>query len=441
MAGTTVRTRIPFGVDSGVVFQLGESLISDQAQAILELVKNSYDAGATYAVVNIVTDQRPPDPTAFGKAVGYIMVSDDGDGMTMNDIKRGWLMIAASAKRDLKREMDKIDEGNRVPLGDKGLGRLSSQRLGNNVEIHTRPVDRDGLSKETHNVAFSWESFRKARSVSQVTAVVESTQGRIAKGTDLVVSGLRDPEYWSGPAQNDLRIRLSQFISPYGGETDFKVSVQFNGTDLELAPLGKSLLSSAQLHFVLDFSGSTLHVHGHVGSNFFRPGSQARTDDRDAYTRYIAIDDGAALIDHILARPQAPKLGFTASPSGQWILNFAYDLPLDRVADAKIKDRVVSPGPFTGEVDAIDVGQSDYEDASTQLSAKQVRDVLAEMAGIRVYRDGFGIRVPKDWLELGKLWTTGTSWYSLRPPTTVRRISISARHNSALEEKTDREGF
>ena len=63
------------------------------------------------------------------------------------------------------------------------------------------------------------------------------------------------------------------------------------------------------------------------------------------------------------------------------------------------------------------------------------------MASVRVYRDGFGIRVPSDFLKLAKDWTSGGSWYGLKPENTIGFIAITARDNPSLLEATDREGF
>jgi DNA mismatch repair ATPase MutL len=73
-----------FSIDASVVFQLGENLITDYTQAILELVKNSYDADATFCRVSIDTATKTP----FGQ--GSIVVEDDGTGMDSHAIERGW---------------------------------------------------------------------------------------------------------------------------------------------------------------------------------------------------------------------------------------------------------------------------------------------------------------------------------------------------------------
>src|SRR5256885_16164388 len=82
-----------FRVDPLVVFKLGEELISDETQALLELIKNAYDADASYVRVAINTRETPeglllkPDPTR----PGYVEVGDDGSGMDDTAIRDGWL--------------------------------------------------------------------------------------------------------------------------------------------------------------------------------------------------------------------------------------------------------------------------------------------------------------------------------------------------------------
>ena len=51
------------------------------------------------------------------------------------------------------------------------------------------------------------------------------------------------------------------------------------------------------------------------------------------------------------------------------------------------------------------------------------------------------MRVAPDWLDLGKQWTKGGSYYGLKPHNTLGYIAITARDNRQLEETTDREGF
>jgi len=138
-----------FHVDASVVFQLGESLVSDVVQALVELVKNAYDADASFVRIVVDTENFPPADLeidagshSHAPSPGYILIEDDGTGMTRSVIRQGWLTISRSPKRTFKRELRVTPKG-RTPLGDKGLGRLGVQRLGNRVHILTRATSGD----------------------------------------------------------------------------------------------------------------------------------------------------------------------------------------------------------------------------------------------------------------------------------------------------------
>src|SRR5260370_41225958 len=91
-----------FDIHASVVFQLGENLITDSIQALVELVKNCYDADASFCKLNISTERISDPASPFKGAIGSITVEDDGNGMTLDSIRRGWLTISNSEKRDFK---------------------------------------------------------------------------------------------------------------------------------------------------------------------------------------------------------------------------------------------------------------------------------------------------------------------------------------------------
>ena len=75
------------------MYQLGDSLITDSVQALVELVKNSYDADATYCKVTILTGGPAPAGSLDRQSNGWLVIEDNGTGMDYEDIKRGWLTI------------------------------------------------------------------------------------------------------------------------------------------------------------------------------------------------------------------------------------------------------------------------------------------------------------------------------------------------------------
>jgi len=127
-------------VDSGVIASLGRESIKDHTTAALELIKNSYDAGATVVDVEIITHDVDP----------YIRIADNGCGMTEDDIDNKFLRIGYSNKRKEKY----INE--RRKTGEKGIGRISADRLGAVLEMRSRtPKDGDiGL-------IINWNDFDK----------------------------------------------------------------------------------------------------------------------------------------------------------------------------------------------------------------------------------------------------------------------------------------
>ena len=80
---------LSFRVSSGLKNLIGRDLISDKYIAIFELVKNSYDAGASKVNISyLISDDQIPK----------IIISDNGKGMTYNDIIQKWLFVAYSEK-------------------------------------------------------------------------------------------------------------------------------------------------------------------------------------------------------------------------------------------------------------------------------------------------------------------------------------------------------
>src|SRR5262249_23056801 len=99
-----------------ILRRLGEELIPYFDQGVIELVRNAYDADAANCRVELLGTEREG---------GTLRVSDDGVGMTAQAIRDGWLVLGRSAKSTGERT-----NLGRLPVGDKGLGRLAAMRMG-----------------------------------------------------------------------------------------------------------------------------------------------------------------------------------------------------------------------------------------------------------------------------------------------------------------------
>src|SRR5438067_1476822 len=95
---------------------IGEELISDEAVAVVELVKNAYDADATKVEIRFEGDD-PQKPET-------LVVADNGIGMTLETVLSGWFEPGTATKRK-----DSKSPGGRLYQGAKGVGRFAAARL------------------------------------------------------------------------------------------------------------------------------------------------------------------------------------------------------------------------------------------------------------------------------------------------------------------------
>jgi signal transduction histidine kinase len=464
-----------FNISATVIRQLGDQLISDEVTALLELIKNAFDADATYAKVNVVTEGMysgaslhfpmtkdgtiniPEDATEdekrrLGGVVppGYIEVVDDGTGMDRDDIDRGWLTISFSQKRGMKEEGLTTPKRNRTPLGNKGLGRLSTQRLGRRLEMFTVKETLDPhtmtweLSDERHHVAVNWDSFHDAVLLSNVPVSVESTpRERNQLGTQLVITGLRDAGVWLGDAQKALVSRITQLISPFQAERPFRVSLTINGHQIDFEELTRLIRNVALSTHEFVFDGDKLHLEGRIRLDVLSGGNDPQKQDE--YQQLITSDGGLGFFEY-LRDSGMPIPGLSYIPGHEWFVGYNVSLDSRSLALETRNGKVVSPGPFMGEIDQFGYVGVELGDARSVFDrVSDYKSYLRDQSGVRVYRDGFGVRPygleENDWLGFGSDQTSGRSFYGLRPKNIIGYVGITSRDNPALEEKTDREGF
>ena len=424
-----------FDINAAVVFRLGEELITDVVQALVELVKNSYDADATWVRVRIDTRAKNDRGREYADAIGTIVVEDNGDGMDEETIKQGWLTIANSPKRQQKAK-GRVTRLGRTPIGDKGLGRLGSQRLARNVEIITRSRAHPIIQ---HYLGFSWADFRGTSNLGEVPVQYEQRKdGRKRSGMTLILSDLVDLQSWQDKERVlALQRQLAGLISPFEEAKDFRVHLQVDGDDVELAEITRKVRETALLRYTFDFDGEALHISGRAKLKYFQPRSKAH---EASFKSHCEEDKGKALYRFLSAKTGGPE-SLTLPRREGWFVEFGTRFVLDDIDKVKRTNKVaVDPGPFRGEVDSVGLESAEYRSDAVS-GASEYRKLVRDLAGIRVYRDGFGIRVGEDWLGLGKQQTEGSSYYGLRPGNVLGFVAISARDNPNLEETTSREGF
>lgn len=187
-----------FRVSSGLKNIIGRELINDKYIAIFELVKNSYDAGATFAKISF---------DKLGSPEATITISDDGRGMSKEDIIEKWLFVAYSEKRNPSYR----DSIKRAVAGAKGVGRFSCDRLGEHVKLSSK-IEAERV---LHSISISWNDFEQNSldNFSDIDVQYEfSTQEDATCGTSIVISNLR--EEWTRADLLALKKALTQLVNP-----------------------------------------------------------------------------------------------------------------------------------------------------------------------------------------------------------------------------------
>jgi hypothetical protein len=161
MSNEPAINQFSFRPRARIMRTLGQELISNETVALIELVKNAYDADATRVLIRF-SDK-------LEKGQGYIEVIDNGHGMSLAVIKTAWMEPATNSKRKRTRS-----EGfRRRLLGEKGIGRFASSRLANELELITK-VSSD--SSEIYAL-FDWTQFdREDIYLDEVEILTEERQ-------------------------------------------------------------------------------------------------------------------------------------------------------------------------------------------------------------------------------------------------------------------------
>lgn len=190
------KDSIRFSVDSGVIDRLGKELVARQETAVSELVKNSYDADATLVELKFI------DSNNIG---GTLVISDDGEGMTREELVNGFMRISSTNK--IHNPFSDIFKRKRA--GQKGIGRFAVHRLGQKLTIVTQKKDSDVALRLT----IDWSDYEGDFDLTHIYNKLEEIPKLKAKGTDLVIENLRDK--WSEASIVRIYRYVTDILQPF----------------------------------------------------------------------------------------------------------------------------------------------------------------------------------------------------------------------------------
>jgi len=192
-----------FQSEARLLEELGERLVASADVAIVELIKNAYDADATECKVELKRTEE------------VLIVSDDGHGMTEKDFLNKWMHIATDSKK--RERISKIF--NRKLTGAKGIGRFATRFLSSELLIESVAYDEQRKQNTKIIARFNWNEFTKNRDIGTIPIIYKlyDMPRNASLGTVLRLNNLRRINTNEYVFNKDVRTEVLKIISPLEG--------------------------------------------------------------------------------------------------------------------------------------------------------------------------------------------------------------------------------
>ena len=373
---------------------IGRDLIQDNYAAVVELIKNAYDADSPHVKVKFTAS---PARSGFS-----IVISDRGHGMSRDDVIDKWMVPSTQDKRDKR-----ISRGGRMMQGNKGVGRYAASILGTDLLLET--VTQEG---EKTTVYLEWNNFKSAKYLDDVGIRIETTKVSEPSGTRLTING-DDPLFgeWNRRRLEKLQFELKKLKSPVDTvfkDDEFRINLKVEGfpgvedIEVDIAPY-------------LLFDLYDYRISGSIETNGKGVLAYSSQKARDLPEEKIVFD----------IRGKVPFDFENSSGCGEFQI------------DVRAFDR---------DNDAIEslIGRGLKEESGNYVGKNQAKQLLNAYNGIGVYRNGFRIRplgdADFDWLKLNARRIQNSSLH-LGNNQVIGYVHIDSVEWSGLEEKSARDGL
>ena len=348
-----------FTVDTHLFRELGDLLVGRDSTALVELIKNSYDAAATFVSV-------------YGEALddlerGFIQVTDDGVGMTKREFEQGFLRIASRTK----------DQGGRVSrlygrrfTGSKGIGRLAAHKLARFIAVHSVAREEPQSARYVAvDASIDWdmvegqETLDDIEGTSAIRVSSEPVPAGVESGTVITLRRLR--RKWTTNELGRFLLEIQTFPPP-------PVLVE-----LPTTPLDQPLLFKQATVYHTNSSDPGFHINL---DGEFTPGEDYWQNLAQAANWVIEID----------ALSERGDVLYTIAPTRKTL----HEYPDAKRKDFSLEHPDSRLGPFFQARILVQEGRID----------RQIKRWADRASGIRVFLEGFRVLpygAPRnDWLGL-----------------------------------------
>lgn len=381
-----VTKQIFFDSDGQLFKHIGRNQIDSETIALIEIVKNSYDADATEVLITFNNAH---------KHNGEIIVTDNGHGMTHEQFKDYW-MCPGTAHKEKERTSPMY---GRTMLGRKGMGRFGTDKIGAKVVVKSKSRDEHFSFAATIDADAFEEPNAKFQNTPVLLKFLPKTDLKFIEkdfeiGTQIRMKQLR--RTWSSKMISEVKEELSKMITPDEQSSNFNII--FDAKD-------NSSLSGKLENSIKDGFSHELMVN---------------VDAEDNYV--IKINNKLASSGNVLSNCMEH---YTSDSN-------------DVGSDIDIKENFKSFGPINGRILYFNSGG--LKSHSSTKHGKR-----ADHTGVKLYRSGFVVKPygekHNDWLRLKAKRNTKGWRYYINADKIMGFINIDPNKNPKLEDTTNRQGL
>lgn len=457
-----------FQITARTILQLGAELISSDEIAFYELIKNAIDAKSPGVEIEIVIRLPYDDCVAFRENLlkdkkkghqyashsialiktrleerlcsgsphllefkkllqrantiddlidaveeaNYIHINDSGDGMSLTDLQEIYLTIGTRSRLKQRQQQTKAkskdgDDSVRPLLGEKGVGRLSTMRLGRRLCVHTSKYGEARWSVlHIDWTRFSHDSDELLQNINITPEQGKLKKSKAEKGTHIYISGLTS-KWDSIKVKRMVENEFSRFADPFNPKAKYPIDIYYNDDPFFIPDFDRSIFKYAH---------ATVEAH-------FTVKIGDRTDE----------DTQLRLKGTVNYRLRDVHKSFDLKGA-----------ELKSPADVGSLKTLELLGPFS--VKAYWYNRQLLGKASSGVpNFQEVKKTVNEWAGgLMLYRDGFRVypygSQDDDWLDLDQR-AFSSGGYKVNRRQIIGKVDISSRNNPSLIDQTNREGL
>ena len=484
---------IHFEVGAKVARLIGQENITDSDGALIELIKNAYDADASCVCVwfdipfpyvpsvlkpeKIRTvlsedDQKKIfDFYSMNESREYekredlleteekelwnlltkyntVIIADNGIGMTIEDVRTKWMCIGTSDK-----EINIESLRGRIKTGAKGIGRFALDKLSTTSRMLTKSRNNKLVDWE-----IDWEQFENSKLLTHATAKLEEKDFNYADTVQRMMENCFTQAFSAG---NIWDTGTAIILHPVREEWTYRMFEKINTNLKSINPLGSvdpfKVYVKNQYYPEYDFEtdDTAIDVSDYDYKIEIRfDGVQTVTtvltrNEVDIHKRRVNFPDYGEKVslDSFWERPYFQKKGYQRQ-------DFERSIEFSENAAKIVKDdpaKIRSVGPFQAEMYFVKSRNSNIE-IIKKVKARRRKELLEKFSGVKLYRDKFKVRPygdsGNDWLDLserqtqspGGVGSDSGSWRVL-PYQLIGQVKIGRRENPALYDMANREGL